>query len=205
MGVLYGARQLQARNDMLGIVEMLAIACAVALDACAVAIAASVLLGKVSARQVFRLAFHFGLFQAVMPVIGWLAGRGFHSVIAGYDHWVAFGLLLLIGGKALWESSRPAEEKKNGNADPTRGVSLVVLAIATSIDALAVGVTLSALEVQIWLPVIIIGVVTAAFTIAGMLLGSRLGLHFGKRIEAVAGLVLIAIGIKILVEHLLAG
>jgi len=190
---------------MLGIIEMLAIACAVALDACAVAIAASVLLGKVSPRQIFRLAFHFGLFQAGMPVVGWLAGRGFHSAIASYDHWVAFALLVLIGGKALWESSRRAEEKRNGSADPTRGISLVVLAIATSIDALAVGVTLSALEVQIWLPVIIIGLVTAAFTIAGMLLGSRLGLRFGKRIEAVAGLVLIAIGVKILVEHLLAG
>lgn len=80
-----------------------------------------------------------------------------------------------------------------------------MLAIATSIDALTVGVTLSALEVQIWLPVIIIGLVTAAFTVAGMLLGSRLGLRFGKRIEAVAGFVLIAIGVKILIEHLLVG
>jgi putative Mn2+ efflux pump MntP len=190
---------------MLGIIEMLAIACAVALDACAVAIAASVLIGKVSPRQIFRLAFHFGMFQAGMPVIGWLAGRSFHSAIADYDHWVAFALLVLIGGKALWESSRPADEKRDCSADPTRGISLVVLAIATSIDALAVGITFSLLDVSIWLPVIVIGLVTAAFTVAGMLLGNRLGLRFGKRIEAVAGLVLITIGVKILIEHMLAG
>jgi putative Mn2+ efflux pump MntP len=158
------------------------------------------MLGRVSARQVFRLGFHFGLFQAMMPVVGWLAGRSVQQYIQAWDHWVAFGLLLFIGGKAI-HGALKGSEIKNQNHDPSRGLSLVVLATATSIDALAAGISFAMLEVVIWYPAAIIGVVTAGLTVAGVLLGGRLGLRFGKRVEIAGGVVLIAIGIKILVEH----
>lgn len=180
---------------------LLGIAVGLAMDTFAVAIAASVSLGSVSARQVFRFGFHFGLFQAMMPMIGWLAGSTIEQYIVDWDHWVAFGLLALVGGKAIYGAFT---QKKNGRpqSDPTRGWMLVTLATATSIDALAVGLTFAMLQVRIWYPCLVIGIVTAAFTITGMLTGSRLGRRFGQRVEVLGGLVLIGTGIKILVQHL---
>jgi len=171
------------------------------MDAFAVAIATGIVLGTVSGRQTFRLAFHFGLFQFLMPVIGYLAGMTVERYIKGYDHWLAFGLLGYIGGKMVYEGIRTGEEGGNGK-DPTRGMSLVVLSVATSIDALAVGISLGVLHTEgIVYPGVVIGIVACTFTAAGLHLGKRLGNVFGKRMEVVGGLVLVAIGVKILFDH----
>ena len=170
------------------------------MDAFAVAVATSVTLGRVTGRQVFRFSFHFGLFQAMMPLAGWFAGRSVQQYIAGWDHWVAFGLLVFVGGRAIYGAFKPADAPR---PDPTRGLTLLMLSVATSIDALAVGLSLGMLQVAIWYPILIIGVVTFGLTVSGMLLGARLGPRFGRWTEFFGGLVLIAIGLKILIEHLM--
>ena len=183
-------------------VELSAIAVGLAMDAFAVALACSVSLDRVSPRQIFRFAWHFGLFQGMMPVLGWLAGRAVHTYIAAWDHWAAFGLLAFIGGKAIYEAlqDRDADVPQS---DPTRGLSLVMLSLATSIDALAVGVSLAMIDVKIWQPVLVIGLVTCGLTTVGMVLGSRIGPGHGRRLEVAGGLILIGIGLKILLTDLL--
>lgn len=171
------------------------------MDAFAVAIGSSIAIGQVNARQVFRLGFHFGLFQALMPVIGYLAGLTVQEQIEAWDHWVAFGLLAAIGTRAIAGSLK--HEPHSSQGDPTRGLSLVTLSIATSIDALAVGMSFAMLGMEIVYPSIVIGVVAAAFTVTGMAIGSRLGALFGRRVEFAGGLVLVLIGLKILADHML--
>lgn len=178
------------------------IAVALAMDAFAVAVAAGVTLKTVSARQTFRLGWHFGLFQALMPIIGWSAGLTVRTVVAHYAHWTAFGLLILIGIHMIREAvSEPSPEAEV--CDPTRGLTMVMLSIATSIDALAVGLSLSMINVSIWWPAAIIGVVACGFTVAGLHLGKWLGrtVRFSRYAEVIGGVVLIAIGINILREH----
>ena len=182
-------------------ITLIGIAVALAMDAFAVALGAGLTLSVLSGRHLFRLGFHFGLFQALMPIIGWLAGMTVQRWIAAWDHWIAFGLLGFVGGKMIWEAFR--EEGEKTAADPTRGMTLVMLSIATSIDALAVGLSLAMLDVDIWVPSLVIGVVAGVFTVAGMLLGRRLGGLWGRRVEIFGGVVLCGIGIKILVEHTL--
>ena len=182
---------------------ILGIAVGLAMDALAVSIAGSIALKCVSGRQVFRFAFHFGLFQAMMPVFGWLAGRSVAGLIQAWDHWVAFALLLVIGGKAVIEALKGGDGL-DAQRDPTRGVSLVMLSVATSIDALAVGLSFAMLGVSVWYPALVIGVVTAGLSAAGMLLGCRLGSRFGRSAGLIGGLVLVGIGVKILIEHLTA-
>lgn len=171
------------------------------MDAFAVAIAAGIKLGRVSLRQTFRLAWHFGLFQAVMPVVGWVAGLTIRESIARYDHWVAFVLLLFVAQGMLRDAFR--DDDGTPHRDPTKGWTLVMLSLATSLDALAVGLSLSLIDVAIWAPALLIGLVAAAFT--------TLGLHLGKRLtratlvrryaDAIGGLVLLAIGLNILRQH----
>ena len=173
------------------------------MDALAVALATGLALGDVSARQTFRLSFHFGLFQFLMPVIGWMAGLTIEAWIAAYDHWLAVGLLGAIGGKMIYEALTAMKETSD-RADPTRGMSLVVLSVATSVDALAVGVSLGVLHVRIWYPAVVIGIVACALTATGMHVGRRLGRAFGRRMEVAGGLVLIGIGVRILLSHLFA-
>jgi putative Mn2+ efflux pump MntP len=180
---------------------ILGIALGLAMDCFAVAAATSVTLRPATARQTFRLAFHFGLFQFLMPVLGWLAGLTVADLMARFDHWVAFGLLAFIGGKSVWTALRGESEGARSD-DPTRGASLVMLSVATSIDALAVGFSFAMLHVKVWFPSAMIGVVSALVTVVGMEVGSRLGGRFGRRVEVLGGLVLIAIGIKILVQHI---
>jgi putative Mn2+ efflux pump MntP len=187
----------------MSLAELFVIALGLAMDAFAVAVASSVALGKASPRQVFRLSFHFGLFQAMMPALGWLAGLSVRDSMQSWDHWVAFGLLVAIGGRACWAALHGGEEEERKASDPTRGASLVSLSIATSIDALAVGVSFSMLRVVVWQASAVIGVVAGAMTVLGMALGARLGARFGERMELVGGLVLIGIGLKILADHLL--
>lgn len=176
------------------------IALALAMDAFAVALAVGLAVAPLTGRHLFRLSWHFGLFQTMMPVIGWLAGFTVQQRIAAYDHWLALGLLSFVGGKMIYEAfSDETETARTG--DPTRGMSLVLLSLATSIDALAVGLSLGMLGVSIWLPAAVIGLVAGILTIVGMLLGRRAGALWGKRVEVLGGLILIAIGIRIVLEH----
>jgi putative Mn2+ efflux pump MntP len=181
---------------------ILLIALALAVDAFAVALAAGVSLCQVNSRQVFRLAFHFGFFQAGMSILGWLGGLTVRSLIESFDHWLAFGLLAFVGLKMIREAIREVKEEGEG-ADPTRGRMLVTLSVATSIDSLAVGLSFAVLEISVWLPALIIGLVASALTALGLRLGCLLGgaSRLGTRAEIVGGLVLIGIGLKILHEH----
>ncbi len=171
------------------------------MDAFAVAVATGIVLGTVSVRQTFRLAWHFGLFQFLMPVVGWRLGLSVERFLAGYSRWLAFALLAFLGGKMVRESMKEQEGRQNGR-DPTRGASLVVLSVATSVDALAVGLSLGVLRVGIWHPAVVIGIVACALTAVGLHLGSRIGLAFGRRMEVAGGLILIGIGVRILFRHL---
>ncbi len=184
------------------ILTLFGIAVALAMDAFAVALAAGLTLPELTGRHLFRFGFHFGLFQALMPVLGWLAGVNLREYIESFDHWLAFGLLTLVGGKMLWEALQEEDDTPKLE-DPTRGWSLVMLSVATSIDALAVGLSLAVLGVTIWTPALIIGLTAGALTLCGMLLGQRLGRAWGTKVETFGGLVLIAIGLKILLEHTL--
>ncbi|NLE22456.1 MAG: manganese efflux pump [Actinobacteria bacterium] len=180
---------------------LLGVALGLAMDAFAVAVGAGLQLCDVSKRQTFRMAWHFGLFQALMPVIGWLAGLTLVEFIEPVDHWIAFGLLAFIGGKMVYEALRHSDEPAD-RCDPTRGWRLVTLSVATSIDALAVGLSMAVLGLSIWWPALVIGVVASAMTVIGLELGCRFGSLLGRRMEIVGGLILIGIGVKILVEHL---
>jgi len=182
------------------LLAILLIAVGLALDATAVALGASAS-GKVRGwRAAIRLSFHFGLFQFLMPLFGWYGGSVFAARIAAIDHWVAFGLLAVVGGRMIRAGLRSEAEVDVG--DPSRGWTLVALSVATSIDALAVGISLSMLHVNIWYPSIVIGLVTCLLSLAGVSLGSRLGRLFGQRLEIVGGVVLIGVGIRVLASHL---
>jgi len=183
------------------LIELTGIAIGLAIDAMSVAIATSLILGRPNFGQVFRFAFFFGLFQAGMPVIGWFAGQSIESLIRTWDHWLAFTLLAAIGVKAIYEALK-GDENGMMSGDPTRGLPLLVLSVATSIDAFAVGLNFGILEVNIWFPALIIGVITAALTTAGMLFGKLITSKARHVMQIFGGLVLIAIGVKILIEHL---
>jgi putative Mn2+ efflux pump MntP len=181
---------------------VLGLALALAMDAFAVSLGLGLSLKPASNSQTFRLAFHFGLFQFLMPVLGWAAGETLIRYIEKVDHWVAFVLLISVGGKMIFESLKPEPDSKSRRSDPTRGVSLLVLSVATSLDALAVGLSLAALHVAIAFPAVVIGVVAFAMTVLGMRIGPALGRIIGRRAELFGGVILIVIGIKILVDHL---
>ena len=185
--------------------NIVGLAVGLAMDAFAVSVAAGLTVGRVTRRHVFRVAWHFGLFQFLMPVLGWLAGTAVAEHIRAYDHWAAAGLLGLIGGKMLHEAWRGGHGGAGAGPrrDPTRGVTLVVLSIATSIDALAVGVTVAFLDVSIWLPSAVIGVVAGALSAVGITFGGRIGPRRRRWAEAAGGAVLLAIGARILIAHLL--
>jgi putative Mn2+ efflux pump MntP len=180
---------------------IIGIALALAMDAFAVALATGAVLNPLTRRHLFRLGFHFGLFQALMPIAGWMIGMSVQHWIAAYDHWIAFLLLTLVGGKMIVEAFGGKEEKSV--SDPTRGLTMVMLSVATSIDALAVGLSLAMLDVSVWKPAVVIGLVAGALTVSGMLLGRRIGDSWGKPVEVCGGLVLCIIGLKILLEHTL--
>ncbi|MBW2636373.1 MAG: manganese efflux pump [Deltaproteobacteria bacterium] len=179
----------------MGFLSVFLIAIGLGMDAFAVAIGTGVTIRKLSFGPVFRLSFHFGFFQFLMPVVGWLAGRTISGYIAGYDHWIAFGLLLFIGCKMIIDSFKKEEIDRS---DPTRGLTLIILSIATSIDALAVGLGLAFLNTGILFPSIVIGIVAFVMMVFARVLGRLLG----RNVEIVGGIILIGIGIKILIEHL---
>jgi putative Mn2+ efflux pump MntP len=186
------------------LILVIPIALALAMDAFAVSIGLSVLPGGLKKSQRLRLAVFFGFFQFLMPLVGWLAGQEILHYIYAVDHWVAFGLLFFVGGKMLVESFRNQGKKKKTSGDPTMGVTLILLSVATSIDAFAVGLSFAAIQQKILYPSIIIGVVAFVMTFVGTKLGPSIGKIAGKRAELCGGIVLILIGVKILVEHLLS-
>ncbi len=189
------------------------ISIALAMDAFAVAISVSAFLKDVYPRQVFRLSFHFGLFQALMPIFGWYTGNLVGQWFFAYDHWLAFLILWGIGGKIVYQSlfGKEKEHKKQDEMyatqkqnDPTKGLSLVMLSLATSIDAYAVGLSFAFIGVSIWFPSFWIGITAAFLTLVGMRLGSYVGKKFGERMEIIGAILLFIIGIKILFDHLTA-
>ncbi len=183
----------------------LGIAVALAMDAFAVAIATGVSLKQVTMRQTFRLSWHFGLFQALMPVIGYGLGASIEQYVAAYAHWVAFTMLALVGGNMLKEAILADEEADEAQPvkDATKGMTMVMLSVATSIDALAVGLSLSMMQVSIAWPAILIGIVAGLFTIVGLHLGKRVArlTWLSTWAEITGGLVLFAIGFNILREN----
>ena len=186
-------------------VEQLLIAFALAMDCFAVSVACGVMVRKMQLPVMLRLAVLFGLFQAAMPLIGWLLTSRFSSYLEAVDHWIAFAMLAFIGGKMILDAFKEEEQK---SIDPRRFWTCVALAVATSIDALAVGIsyactgyeTLSSLV----LPLVCIGAVSFIMSIAGFVLGVRFGAIVVKKVrpELIGGLILLGIGIKILIEHL---
>lgn len=181
------------------LIEIVLIAIGLAMDAFAVSITSGTIIQKMRLRHAVRIALFFGFFQAMMPILGWLGGTLFSEVMETYDHWIAFVLLTLIGGKMFKEVFDEGDE---ASFNPLDVYVLFTLAVATSIDALAVGVTFSILDMTIWWAALIIGVITFGFSLLGVFLGKSLGEKLGNRVEIFGGVILIGIGTKILVEHL---
>lgn len=183
--------------------EILVVAVGLSMDAVAVSLAASASNRSRGARALFRLSFHFGLFQFLMPIAGWFIGESVARYISPVDHWIAFGLLSLVGVRMIRAGTAGPDAKPAG--DPSRGSTLILLSVATSIDALAVGLTLAMLGSGIWTASLVIGVVTASLSCLAVLVGTRAGQAFGRRMEVVGGLALVAIGTRILWQHLFQG
>jgi len=181
---------------------VLGIALGLAMDAFAVTLGLGCSRRGLTRGQSFRLAGHFGLFQLVMPIIGWAGGMSVERHIRSFDHWVAFGLLAFVGGKMIVESFRSESKEDCPAGDPSRGSRVYLLSLATSIDALAVGLSLAVLEVPILYPAAVIGVVAFGMTVLGGRLGPILGRVVGRRAELAGGVILILIGTKILADHL---
>ena len=187
----------------MGIFELFLIGIGLSMDAFAVAICKGLSMRKIDVRQTVTVALFFGGFQALMPFLGWALGKQFEQYITQYDHWIAFVLLVYIGGKMLWEA---LHSKGEDTAPANFSIKeLLILAIATSIDALAVGVSMAFMNVPVLLSAVVIGVVAFVLSVVGGLAGRRLGALFQRRAELVGGLVLVGIGIKILVEHTMGG
>lgn len=182
--------------------NIFALAAALAMDAFAVSIAVGLSLKSVGFRQTFRLSFHFGFFQGMMPVLGWSMGVTVRSYVSDFDHWLAFALLALVGGNMIKEAFAVEKKEDSGPEDPTKGMSLVVLSVATSLDALAVGFSFSVLNAGIAWGAVIIGLTAFVFTVIGLHAGKRIAsARLSRLTEIMGGLILLGIGVKILFEH----
>jgi len=184
------------------LVPLLGIALALAMDALAVTVAVSLSQGGLNLGQRWRLAFYFGFFQGGMTFGGWWLGGNLIKLISRYDHWVAFGLLVVVGGRMIYEGFHQKDFSLRRRRDRTRGLSVVYLALATSVDALAVGLSLGSLGVMILTPALVIAGVAFGVTYSGEYLGRWLGQVVGQRAELFGGLLLVIIGLRILVIHL---
>ena len=184
--------------------DLLLLAIGVSMDAFAVSIGKGLSVKKVTVREMLSVALWFGGFQALMPLIGYLLGVSFADLVTKVDHWIAFGLLALIGGNMIREAIEDRKKgEKHEHADSSFAFkTMLLLAIATSIDALAVGVSLAFLSVNIWRSILVIGLTTGAFSVVGLLIGKKVGCRFHEVAQLLGGVILIAIGVKILVEHL---
>lgn len=185
---------------------ILALSVGLAMDATAVSAARGMAVPAVRPRHAVLVALFFGGFQALMPVIGYVVGARIGPLVEEWDHWIAFVLLGAIGAKMLWEARGSRDAVAPRSEEELFGVRVMfALAVATSIDALAVGITLPMLDAPLALSVATIGITTAVLCVAGLLLGRRAGAMLGKRLDVAGGLILIGLGVKILVEHLRAG
>lgn len=183
----------------MGILELFLVAVGLSMDAFAVAVCKGLAVKEVRPRHMALTGLWFGGFQALMPVIGYFIGAQFKDAIASIDHWIAFGLLAVIGGNMVREALSKEEEPADASMSPGK---MFPLAVATSIDALAVGVGFAFLEVHIWLAALFIGVVTFLLSAAGVKVGSLFGAKYKSRAELCGGVILILLGLKILLEHL---
>ncbi|HAH72771.1 MAG TPA: hypothetical protein DCM09_06490 [Butyricimonas virosa] len=183
----------------MGLFELILIAVGLSMDAFAVSICKGLNMRRMNYRHAGIIALFFGVFQALMPAIGWFLGKQFESYITSVDHWIAFILLGFLGGKMIYESFR--EEETTISSFSTK--TLLTLGVATSIDALAVGVSMAFLKTSIYFPAFIIGFVTFSLSLIGVICGYRFGKIKGINVELFGGIILIGIGIKILIEHLM--
>lgn len=186
----------------MGFVELFLIAIGLSMDAFAVAVCKGLCMKHLSARNALIVAVFFGGFQAFMPFVGWALGTQFEHYITPIDHWIAFGLLSFIGATMLWDAFRGDEEVACETGDHLDVKELVMLAVATSIDALAVGITFAFLHVDIVVSVGLIGVTTFVLSLVGVVVGHHFGLRYEKPATILGGVVLILIGTKILLDHL---
>lgn len=185
----------------MGILEVFLIGVGLSMDAFAVAICRGLKMQKLNVGQTALIALFFGGFQALMPLIGWFLGTQFESYITAVDHWVAFILLAVIGGKMIYDSFK--KEEDDGSEKSVLNIKeLLVMAIATSIDALAVGITFAFLNVNIWSSISVIGVTTFVLSAVGVFIGHKFGAKYKNKAELAGGIILVLIGLKILLEHL---
>ncbi len=182
---------------------LLAIAVALAMDAFAVAIATGLTLRILTRRHLFRLAFHFGIFQSGMFAAGLFLGSAVEALVAAYDHWIALALLVAVGANIIC-GALSGDWQSRTTADPTSGWQLVILSFATSVDALAVGISVALIGNSNTAAVLMVGVASAILTLTGMVLGRRIGQMWGRRVELLGGIILIVIGLKIVWDHVLA-
>lgn len=179
--------------------EIVLIAFGLAMDAFAVSVCKGISMKKIDYKKAIIIGLYFGIFQGLMPVIGYLFGINFQALISNIDHWIAFILLAIIGGKMISEAFGDDSDEIN---DDLSIKTMLILAIATSIDALAIGITFAFLNVNIITSSLIIGIITFILSVIGVKIGARFGDKFGKRAEIIGGIILILIGVKILFEHL---
>jgi len=190
---------LGGKKDNMGAIEILLISIGLAMDAFAVSVCKGLAMKKMSWKKAIIIGLYFGIFQAVMPVIGYFLGTTFERFITNVDHWVAFILLVGIGINMVKEAFDKESENRNDNVDMK---TMLVLSIATSIDALAIGITFACLKIHIVMPVITIGLITFIISVIGVKIGNQFGDKYGKKAEIMGGVILILLGIKILLEHL---
>lgn len=183
--------------------EILLIAVGLAMDCFAVSIVCGFIFKRAQWLPMLRIAFLFGLFQAAMPCIGWFVGQHFYSYICRWDHWIAFGILAFLGGKMIWDEGHESGEDAEQHIDPYRWGTVLTMALATSIDALAVGLSFSLLDIRLWTSVSCIGIVSSVLSLIGMWLAILMGKGLHIKANLAGGLILVALGIKILLEHLM--
>ena len=190
---------LGGKKNNMGAIEILLISIGLAMDAFAVSVCKGLAMKKMSWKKAIIIGLYFGIFQAVMPVIGYFLGTTFERFITYVDHWVAFILLVGIGINMVKEAFDKESENRNDNVDMK---TMLVLSIATSIDALAIGITFACLKIHIVMPVITIGLITFIISVIGVKIGNRFGDKYEKKAEIMGGVILILLGIKIVLEHL---
>ena len=186
----------------MGFVELFLIGVGLSADAFSVAVCKGLNMRKLNLKHAYIIALFFGVFQAVMPLIGYFLGTSFSSYIESFDHWIAFALLAFIGGKMIVEVIREKDDEAEEQTDVLKIGELTVMAVATSIDALAVGITFAFLKVNILFSVILIGVTTFALSLLGVIIGNKFGAKYESKAELAGGIILVLIGVKILMEHL---
>lgn len=189
------------RSVYMGIAEIFLIGIGLSMDAFAVAVCRGLKMQKLNVKHTAVIALFFGGFQALMPLIGWFLGKQFEKYITAVDHWIAFALLAFIGGKMIYDSFKKDDDDQ-GEKDVFNLKEIFVMAVATSIDALAVGITFAFLSVNIWSSISIIGVTTFVLSAIGVLIGHKFGAKYKNKAELAGGVILVLIGLKILLEHL---